>query len=144
MTAARTTRLEPGQWETKVVISDIDIPGMPAGAADHVRTTLAKQASTTVKTCVTPAEAERPMGKVFGGGDRDCRYRRFTMSGGRIDGVLECGAQGAQMTMTTSGTISGAAFALKNDMRMDSGAAGAGSMTMKAEVTGRRIGDCPA
>ena len=136
-------KLQPGQWETKVEISDIDMPGVPPAMAKTLGETMKGAAATTVTNCITPEEAARPQGKVFGGGNSDqCRYEKFTMGGGRMEGTLVCkdADRGGSMTMTTNGTFTATSFAIDNDMKMEGGPQ---AMTMKARVNGKRLGECP-
>ena len=139
---AEAMKLEPGQWETKVTVSDITMPDMPAGVGDQVKSAMKGAANTTVTSCITPEEAAHPQGKVFGGGEGQCRYKHFTMAGGRIDAEMECagGDRGGVMLKTT-GTIAPTSFTVDNAMEMTG--EGTPKMSMKAKVAGRRIGACP-
>lgn len=140
--ASGAAKLQPGQWETKVEVSDIEMPGVPAGMADTIKGTMKSAANTTVKNCITPEEAERPQGRVFGGQSDQCRYEKFEMSGGRMSAKMVCqdASSGGGMTMTSAGTFTATSFAVTNDMEMKGGAQ---AMTMKASVTGTRLGECP-
>lgn len=140
--AGAPAKLQPGQWETKVEVAEIEMPGVPPAVAEQLKNTMKSAAATTVTNCVTPEEAERPQGKLFGGTGNECRYRDFTMGGGRMKGTLVCNdaARGGSMTMTTAGTFTATSFAIDNDMLMEGGPQ---AMTMKARVTGKRLGECP-
>ena len=140
--ASGATKLEPGQWETKVEVSDIEMPGVPAGVAETIKGTMKGAANTTIKNCITPEEAERPQGRVFGGASDQCRYETFEMRGGRMNARMVCqdANSGGGMTMTSAGTFTATSFAINNDMEMKGGAQ---AMTMKARVTGTRLGECP-
>ncbi len=136
------TKLEPGQWETKVTVSDITMPDMPAGVADQVKGAMKGAANTTVTSCITPEEAAHPQGKVFGGGEGQCRYKHFTMADGRIDAEMECaGGDRGGVNLKTSGSITPTSFTVDNAMVMTG--EGTPKMSMKAKVAGRRIGACP-
>lgn len=140
--AGAPARLQPGQWETRVAISDVNMPGVPPAMAKSLGETMKAAAATTVTNCITPEEAERPQGRVFGGQSDQCRYEKFQMGNGRIDGTLVCEEKdrGGQMTMVTAGTFTATSFAIQNDMEMKGGPQ---AMTMKARVTGKRLGECP-
>ncbi len=141
--AVEAMRLEPGQWETRVSVSDIAMPDMPAGVGDQVKAAMKTQANTAITSCITPEQAANPEGKVFGGGEGQCRYRRFVMAAGRIDAEMDCsGAGGRAVTLKTEGSFTPTSFEVENAMRM--GGVGAPAMSMKAKVSGRRIGQCPA
>ena len=139
--AGGATRLQPGQWETRVEIGELAMPDVPAAVAGAIKDTMKSAANTTVTNCITPEEAERPQGKVFGGNSDECRYEKFEMRGGRMEGTMVCNTdRGGSMTMTTAGTFTATSFAVSNDMAMKGGEQ---EMTMKAKVTGRRLGECP-
>lgn len=140
--AGAPAKLQPGQWETKVEVTDIGMPGAPPAVAAQIGRTMKTAAATTVRNCVTPEEAERPQGKLFGATGDECRYRDFTMGNGRVKGTLVCQTpqRGGSMTMTTDGTFTATSFTIRNDMEMEGGAQ---PMTMKARVVGRRLGECP-
>lgn len=140
--ASGAAKLQPGQWETKVEVSDIQMPGVPAAVAETVKGSMKGAANTTITNCITPEEAERPQGRVFGGASDQCRYDHFEMRGGRMSAKMVCqdANSGGGMTMTSAGTFTATSFAVSNDMEMKGGAQ---AMTMKARVTGRRLGECP-
>ena len=133
--------LQPGKWQTKVVVEDIAIPGMPAAAQAQMKDMFARQQNITVDQCITPEQAKRPSGDFFTGKKADnCRYDRFTMSGGKVDGVLRCtGEQSSEMVMTMSGTYTPQSSSTRTEMVMNTGQ---GSMTMKARSEARRVGAC--
>ena len=134
--------LRPGKWQTKVTVEDISIPGMPAAAQAQMKDVFTRQQNVTVDHCVTPEQAKRPDGDFFTGKKADnCRYDRFTMSGGKVDAVMRCtGEQSTEMTMTMSGTYTAESSSARTEMVVDSG--DRGSMTMKARSEARRVGNC--
>lgn len=142
--ASGAMRLNPGQWETTVEVVDSEVPGMPKGGPHSQALGMMREARTTVSNCVTPQEAENPESSVFTGSNGQCRYERFSMAGGRIEGTLSCRGQdgGGDMRMTTAGTFSDTAFALDNAMETRMGGVEGAVMKMKAKVSGKRIGDC--
>lgn len=139
--ASGAMRLNPGEWETTVEVVDIEVPGMPKGGPHSQALGMMREAKTTVTNCVTQEEAENPESGVFTGSNGQCRYERFSMASGRIEGTLNCLGQdgGGTMRMTTAGTFSDTAFALDNAMETRLGES---VMKMKAKVSGKRIGDC--
>ena len=140
--AGAPAKLQPGQWETKVEIAEVNMPGAPPAVSKQIAETMKKTAATTITNCITPEEAAKPQGKVFGGANDQCRYEKFAMGNGRIDGTLVCTdpAQGGSMRMETAGTFTATSFAISNDMTMQGGPQ---AMTMKSRVTGKRLGECP-
>ena len=134
--------IRAGKWQTKVTMEDIDIPGMPVRAQEQMKSVFAKQQNVTVDYCVSPEEARRPGGKFFTGKEsKDCRYDRFTMSGGKVDAVMRCQGQGSgSMTMTMTGTYTPDSSTTRSEMVISGGREG--NMTMKAVAEAHRVGEC--
>ena len=134
--------IRPGKWETKVVVEDVDIPGMPAATKAQMKGMFAQRQNVTINHCVSPEEARKPDGKLFTGQDsKNCRYDHFTMGDGKIDAVMRCdGEQGSAMTMTMAGTYTPESSSTRSEMRVSSGREGA--MTIKARTETRRVGEC--
>ena len=137
--------IRPGKWETKVVVEDVDIPGMPAEAKAQMKGMFAQRQNVTINHCVSPEEARKPDGKLFTGQDsKNCRYDHFTMGDGKIDAVMRCdGEQGSAMTMTMAGTYGPEAYAMHMTSKTEGGPGGE-SMSMKMRVEAKRVGECTA
>lgn len=137
---ATKLRLEPGQWETTTLITALEVPGLPAESAKAATGT-----RTTTRNCVTPAEAAKPSAEFLSGAtDGNCTYQRFSMANARIDAAMICrpaAAPGA-IAMTLNGGYSPTAFDMGMAVRTD--LPGDAKMTMRATVTGKRIGNCTA
>lgn len=133
--------IRPGQWQTKVIVDDIAIPGMPANMQAQMKDMLAERQNVTAEQCVTPEQAKRPGSDFFTGKkSANCRYDRFTMSGGKVDAVMRCTGDGpGEMVMTMAGTYAADRADTKSEMVVTSNQ---GKMTMKARTEARRIGDC--
>jgi hypothetical protein len=138
--AGSDTLFEPGKWQTKVSLLDIDIPGMPPQAAQQMKQTMAKVQEQSYDTCLTEADVKLPKADFFAGKNNDCRYDHFTMSGGKIDAALRCEAKpSGTMTMTINGTYSRDRY--EATMAMDF-SGGEGGMKMRSHSESRRIGQC--
>ena len=135
--------IRPGKWQTKVVVEDVDIPGMPAATKAQMKDMFAQRQNVTVDHCVTPEEAKKPDGSLFNGKDNgNCRYEHFTMSGGKIDAVMRCTGEGqGRMTMKMTGTYTPESSSTRSEMQIASGG-NQGSMTIKARSETRRVGAC--
>ena len=135
---ARKLRLQPGQWETTTLITDMNIPGLSADAAKAATGT-----RTVTSNCVTPAQAAQPSAEFLSGAkDGNCTYRRFSMANARINAAMTCepaAAPGA-IAMTLNGGYSPTAFDMGMAMKTD--LPGDLAMTMKARVSGKRVGEC--
>lgn len=133
--------VNPGRWEGKMIMHDLDMPNLPAAAKEQMKASMNRE--TSFISCVTPEDVKKQ--KAFFTGDKDdksCKYDRFTMAGGKIDAVMHCdrGAAG-KMASTMSGSYSPDSY----NMTMDSKAEGKGpmgAMTIKMSVEAKRVGAC--
>ena len=132
--------VRPGRWVSDVTLESIDIPGMPPAAAEQIKATMAKAASGH-ETCLTPEQANRPSEDFFAGADGNCRYDKFTMDGGKIDGVMRCSAQGSTQLISFAGAYSPESYDMKMNSRLETGP-GANPMTMAMRIKSRRVGEC--
>jgi hypothetical protein len=132
--------IRPGKWQSTMTIEDMSMPGMPAEAQAQMKKMFA-QARVT-ENCVTPEEARQPNPKMFAGNDQ-CRYDHFTMGGGKIDAEMHCNQQGANQTMTMSGSYGPDAYAMHMTSTAKGGPTGE-AMSMKMRVEAKRIGECAA
>lgn len=125
----------PGLYKTTVTMTEIAIPGVPAGhGAGQVVTT---------EDCLTQEEVDEGYeALVKQGQDGDCSYDRFNLAGGKIDAVMVCKAEGREMRMEMNGTTTPTSANLAATMAMDFDGAGKG--TMKFTANHERVGDCPA
>lgn len=134
--------VQPGKWQTKVSLLDIDVPGLPPQAAQQMKQTMARMQDNSFETCLTEADVKRPKEDFFAGKSNDCRYDHFTMSGGKIDAALKCEAKASgTMTMAINGTYSRDAYEATMSMDMSGGPDGKG-MKIKSHSQSRRIGAC--
>ena len=141
--AAGQTLVDPGRWESKVTVLDVEAPGLPPQYAQQMKQTVAKVQGGTVATCLTEADIKKPHENFFAGRSKNCRYDHFTMSGGTIDAKMSCaaGERGATMSMTINGTYSAENY--EATMTMDSAGGGRMSgMKMKSRTESHRVGEC--
>jgi hypothetical protein len=133
--------VEPGKWQSKVTVLDVDMPGMPPQFAQRMKETIGKVQAATTETCLTEADVKKPKEDFFAGRSKNCRYDHFTMSGGTIDAVMNCTAeQGGTMTMTVNGTYSSDSY--DATMAMDMAGGRQGGMHMKSRIESHRLGEC--
>ena len=136
--------VEPGKWETKISLLDVDIPGMPAQMAAQMKQSMAKMQENSFTSCLTEEEVKRPKEDFFAGSNKDCRYDHFTMSGGKIDAALRCEGkpEGGAMNMTINGTYSRDSY--EATMAMDVSGGREGGMKMRSHSESHRVGQCTA
>lgn len=136
------SQIKPGQWQTKVELTEFDMAGMsPEMKADSLKK--AQQGQNTQNYCVTPEEAAKPGAGLFTGETDDkCTYRKFEMAGGKLDMLMACpGQNGAgEMTMAVRGDFTPDAVTATTEMKSE----GQLALRMKANVTSRRTGECTA
>jgi hypothetical protein len=117
----------------------IEAPGMPDGAAEMMR-----KGKTTVKSCISEADAKKPEPDIFQPGTgSNCKAEGYVVKDGRIAGTMTCPGTGGTggMTLVMQGEYAPTSFDLTTRTEMK----GQGiAMTTKTRSTGRRLGDCPA
>lgn len=131
--------VSPGHWESTMTIKEMNMPGMPPEAVAQMKTVMGK--AKTFASCLTEADVKKPKEDFFSGGDGQCRYDHFTMSGGKIDAAMKCGVDGAERTMTMQGTYSPDRYHMTM-AATGSGPGPAGGMSMKMEMDSKRTGAC--
>jgi len=132
--------VRPGKWQSRVQIEQFELPGAPAGVSNAMRGMMERSAVS--ESCLTPEEAKRPKEDFFAGKDKDCRYDRFNMAGGKIDAVMQCTSDGKTHNMTMQGTYNPDAYQMRMTMKADGGAAAEGGLNMTMRVDAKRVGEC--
>ena len=136
--------IQPGEWEIQVAAIEVDAPGMPQQVKDMMAKSIGGSQS-TIHDCVTPEQARRPRPDLFAGkNEGNCTSSDFSMSGGRLRGTISCPApagQAGSVTMVMDGQFSPQSYTATNTMTTD---VGGSKMTIKARVSGRRVGECSA
>ncbi|HEX8125296.1 MAG TPA: DUF3617 domain-containing protein [Allosphingosinicella sp.] len=134
-------QLQPGEWEIKMEVVDIEVAGLPEGVAEGMKS---QAGGGTNRTCMTPEDAKGPSAEMFGKNDpANCKSEGFAWSGGRILGKTTCQAENGQGK--TVMTMDGRYTPQNIDMTMKTQTDMMGKdMTMQMRVTGRRVGECTA
>jgi hypothetical protein len=131
--------IEPGLWQSKVAVLEMNIPGMPAQYAGKMKQSIAEHRNDTSKHCVTEADVKKPKEDFFGA-DKSCRYEHFTMGGGNIDIQMVCSQEGSTQTTNMAGTYTPTTYSM--DMSSKGSGGQQGGMTMKMHVDAQRVGEC--
>ncbi|QYU68166.1 DUF3617 family protein [Leptolyngbya sp. 15MV] len=147
--AGNLVKPRPGLYRSTARLTQIDVPGLPAGQAEQMRAMMGGSEGQTSETCLTEEQAEtgfrdfaRQLGE--GGPGASCEFARFDAAGSKLDAALTCsGPGGVAVDMTMNGTIERESSALTMTMNQKNSALPGGEMKMAMEVTSRRIGDCP-
>lgn len=137
-------QVRPGKWESKVVIEEIDIPGMPASMQDEMKKAFAERQPAGHTSCLTPEEARKPKADFFAGKDNNCRYDHFRMGDGKIDAKLRCDSGETAQVMDMAGTYSPEAYSMTVSSTREGAAGAGGEARMKMRMEAKRVGDCDA
>lgn len=142
---ADQSTITPGLWQSKVTIEEFEVPGMPKGTVERMKTMMAEQQEHAFETCLTAEDVKRPKEDFFAGKNNECRYDHFTMGGGKIDAAMRCGGKdGQSQVMQMAGTYSPDSYQMQTSMKAEGGKAAEGAMSMKMRVEAHRIGECSA
>lgn len=133
------TMVQPGLWESKVTVQEMNIPGMPAQYADKMKQDIARHRNDSSKHCITEADVKKPKGDFFGA-DKSCKYDRFTMGGGKIDVAMVCREENGTQNMNVSGSYTPTSYSIDTSMTGSGGEEN--GMTMKMHVDSQRVGEC--
>lgn len=132
--------VEPGLWESKVTVQEMNIPGIPAQYADKMKQNMAEHQQHSSKHCLTPADVRKPKEDFFAGQDKSCKYQHFTMGDGKIDIQMVCSEEGSTQTTNMSGSYTPTSYSM--DMSSNASGGEQKGMSMKMHVDSRRVGEC--
>ncbi|HUD28632.1 MAG TPA: DUF3617 domain-containing protein [Novosphingobium sp.] len=141
--AAKLVRPEPGEYRQVVEITRMEVPGMPAEAAEQMKS--AMKATQEGTFCLTKADADRGFKDMFNdvGKGNQCTYSRFDVDGGTLDAQMECQSQQqGKATMKMNGTVSEQGSDITVAMDTTGGPPPMGTMKMTMHMTTTRLGDC--
>ena len=136
--AASGQFVSPGRWEATMKISDITMPGAPAGMAEKMKERMPTKA---MVSCLTPEEAKAPKGNFFGG-QRDCTYDHFTMANGQLDAKMVCKAGGQDRTMVMKGSYSPDTYQMTVESTGSGQKGPMAGMSIKMTMDAKRTGEC--
>jgi len=136
---AKDLYLKAGEWTVDATVEEMDIPGLPPEAQSQMKQVMGQRGNTSYQYCLTSEQAKKPGGKFFNRqADKNCRYDRFNMGGGKIDAVMRCAAPQGSMSMSINGTYSTDSYSTHVSLNME----GAQKMTMKMRSEAHRVGEC--
>ncbi|MFL6758462.1 DUF3617 domain-containing protein [Sphingomonas sp.] len=130
--------IEPGLWQSKVTVLEMNVPGMPPQYAEKMKQSMAEHRNEGRKHCVTEADVKKPKEDFFGA-DKSCRYGHFTMGGGKIDIQMVCREENMTQTTNMAGTYTPTSYSM--DMSSN-GSGPQNGMTMKMHIDAQRVGEC--
>lgn len=136
--AGISMKVKPGEWQTEVEVTKVEMPGLPPAVADQMAKSIGK--STTHTSCITEAKASEP-GELFADDSGKCTYDKFEMSDGKVNLEMRCpGPDGsnASMLMKVKGHFSADSIYATNEIKIS----GTSAIEMRGNINSRRIGDC--
>lgn len=139
--------LQPGQWETTMQFSSIEVPGVPEAQLAPMRAMMGQPQAHS--ECMTPEQAANPAGNMLnpGGSGQNCTFTENTFSGGtiRVHGTCQQPGRGsAQMTLDGTYTATTMTARITSRVTPPPGTPGPQSVSMSGTLNGRRTGDCAA
>lgn len=139
--------LQPGQWETRVQFSSIEMPGAPEAVLVPMRAAMSQPQVRS--ECMTPEQAANPTGRMMNTGSNPnaCQFPENVFTGGtiRVRGTCQDPARGTmQISWDGSYTATTMEARVSAEMRAPPGAQGPQTIRMSGTMSGRRTGDCAA
>jgi len=136
-TPAAAVKLQPGQWETTVEVTNLSMSDKSPAAPGIIGK------KTTVSNCITPEQVEKPEAALFTGGSSNCKYDNLYMSDGRLSSSMTCTQPGR--SGNSSSMVDGSYTATTFDATVETQTySGSHDFKMDAKVSGHRIGECTA
>lgn len=142
--AAKLERPKPGLYMQSMTVSKFEIPGAPPEMAEAMKGAMSK--AQEHQFCLTAEMAEKGYRDMFDkvGGQGECKYDRFDVSGGKIDAVLQCAnANEGKGTITMAGTVSEEGSDVTVSVVQQGGKAPMANAKIAMHLVSKRIGDCP-
>jgi Protein of unknown function (DUF3617) len=133
------TMVEPGLWQAKTTVLEMNMPGIPAQYAAQIKQSMAEHRNDTSSHCIKPEDVKKPKEDFFGT-DKSCKYEHFTMGGGKIDVAMVCHEEDTTQNMKMSGSYTSTSYSMDTSMTGSGGAQN--GMSMKMHVDSRRVGEC--
>jgi hypothetical protein len=131
--------IQPGLWESKITVQDMNFPGMPPQYLDKMKQSIAEQHDKGSKHCITEADVKKPKEDFFGA-DKNCKYDHFTMGGGKIDIAMVCHNEDTTQNMSGNGSYTPTSYSI--DTAMSETGGHENGMSMKMHVDAQRVGAC--
>lgn len=137
--------LQPGQWETTIQFSNIEVPGAPEAMVAPMRAMLG--APQTMQSCMSAEDAANPGNQIMNprGENQGCQFTENTFSGGTIRINATCRPpSGGTMTMTMNGSYTATTMQAQINQQMQAPPNTSGPQTIRltGNLNGRRTGDC--
>ncbi len=133
------TMVQPGLWESKTIVQEMNMPGIPQQYLARMKQSMAEHRNQASRHCIKPEDVKKPKEDFFGA-DKSCKYDHFTMGGGKIDMAMVCHQEESTMNMNVKGTYTPTSYSIDSSMTGSGGAQN--GMSMKMHVDAQRVGEC--
>ncbi len=136
--------LQPGQWETTIQFSAIEVPGVPEAQLAAMRAMMGQPQ--TSSACMTPEEAANPGNRMMNpnGDNSGCQTSENTFAGGVIKIHATCQTPRGAMTMNMEGSYTATTMQAQINQQIQAPPNTPGPQTVRltGNLSGRRTGDC--
>jgi len=133
--------LAPGQWDSKLTVSDIELPGLAKSKKASIISKVEKQGSRS--RCMSKDNAQDVSVDFFAKDAEDCRYDAFEIEDGKANIKLSCGLDSATtFEMEMNGPISRDQYSL--DAKISLRFPMVGNVKAAGLLESKRVGDCTA
>lgn len=134
--------MKAGQWETRFMFTDIDVPALGKSEKEEIMREVAKGASS--RSCLSGEEAKKPGADFFGGnGAEKCVYKSFDVAGQNVKMKLSCTMEGmGSVDMELKGVMGETEFNYDSEVAIRLPMVG--KVKMKGNAIGKHVGACPA
>jgi hypothetical protein len=129
---ASAEAIQPGQWDIVTTVQSVEMPGAPPQIA-----AMMKGKPVRVSQCITPADAAKGPQEMMKS-NKQCRFTRYSMAGGKLSSEMVCDQRGGTMTATSTGSFTPTGFTATGRTVIT----GAQKMTLTATTVGKRLGAC--
>lgn len=137
-TESKAPLMQPGEWEITHKVTGYNYDGLTAA---EYQAKLGETA--TAKACITPETADRPEAAFLAvNRGTDCSYDNLTALPGRVSATLTCRSDGGTLNILLDGANRAEGLILAEQSTLT--ANGKPTVRASADVTARRLGDCPA
>ncbi len=147
--AGKLEHPRPGQYETKVELIDVSIPGLSPQIAEQMKARMGGAGNQSSAYCLTEDEAKKGFEETIrkmtdGGGSLTCNFDRFAVDGGKLDAALSCkGPQGMTSQIAIDGSATAESTAMHTVAVQKAPMIPGGEMRMEMTMNSQRVGDCP-
>ncbi|HYJ53398.1 MAG TPA: DUF3617 domain-containing protein [Allosphingosinicella sp.] len=136
--------LQPGQWETTIQFSSIEVPGAPEAMVAPMRAMMSQPQ--TSSACMTPEEAAHPGNRMMNpnGDNTGCTMSENTFAGGTIRIHATCQTARGTMSMNMDGSYTATTMQarINQEMHAPPNTPGPQTVRLTGNLSGRRTGDC--